>query len=77
MITIGGLWPSQYATTLYSGIKLLCGDSGSRGTFVDNVSKYIGFPVDIVKRNQETKWFILLKRWILERTFVWLKNSRP
>lgn len=74
--TVSGLFTAQYATTLYPGIKRLCGDSGYRGTFVDDVEEYIGLPVDIVKRTEKKKWDILPKRWIVERTFAWLNNSR-
>lgn len=74
--TASGLLAAQYATTLYPGIKRLCGDAGYRGTFVDDVAEYIGLPVDIVKRGQEKEWDILPKRWIVERTFSWLNNSR-
>ena len=74
--TVSGIFPAQYATTLYPSIKRLCGDSGYRGTFVDEVNEIIGLPVDIVQRKQEKSWDVLPKRWIVERTFSWLNNSR-
>ena len=74
--TVSGLLAAQSATKLYPGIKRLCGDAGYRGTFVDDVAKSIGLPVDIVKRGQEKEWDVLPKRWIVERTFSWLNNSR-
>ncbi len=32
--------------------------------------------MEIVKRNENDKWNVLPKRWIVERTFAWLMNFR-
>lgn len=74
--TMSGIFPVQYATTLYPYIKRLCGDSGYRGTFVDEVWEWKKLPVDIVERKQKGSWNVLPKRWIVERTFSWLNGSR-
>jgi len=58
----------------YPSIKGICGDAGYRGTFVSIATK-MGFIVDIVERIKPL-FEILPKRWRVERTFVWLNNSR-
>lgn len=74
--TASGIFPVQYAKTLYPSINRLCGDSGYRGTFVDEVGEWKGLPVDIMERKQKGSWSALPKRWIVERTFSWLNGSR-
>lgn len=74
--TVSGIFPVQYAINLYPSIKRFCGDSGYRGTFVEEVEELTGRPVDIVQRKPSKSWDILPKRWIVERTFSWLNNSR-
>ena len=74
--TASGIFPVQYAATLYPSVKRLCGDSGYRGTFVTEVEEWNGLPVDIVERKKEASWHVLPKRWIVERTFAWLNGSR-
>lgn len=74
--TVSGIFPVHYATTLYPSLKRLCGDSGYRGTFVEEAGELAGLPVDIVERKQKASWNVLPKRWIVERTFSWLNGSR-
>ena len=54
----------------------LYADAGYRGTFVAEAADNLGIEVDIVSRNGSKSWEILPKRWIVERTFAWLNNSR-
>jgi len=58
----------------YQSIKGCCGDAGYRKTFEKEAAKIVE-TVDIVQRNQKG-WVVLPKRWIVERTFSWLNNSR-
>ena len=58
----------------YPTIKAACGDSGYRGTFVDEMKK-IKFRVDIIER-LGSGFVLLPKRWRVERTFGWMGNSR-
>lgn len=48
--TTSGIFLVQYAKTLYPSINRVCGDSGYRGTFVDEVGEWKGLPLDIVER---------------------------
>ena len=52
--TASGIFPVQYAATLYPSVKRLCGDSGYRGTFVAEVEEWNGLPVDIVERKKRS-----------------------
>ena len=74
--TKSGFYTALGAYTIYPTIKAFCGDAGYRGTFVEEVEDILGLSVDIVKRNQSESWGILPKRWVVERTFGWMNNSR-
>ena len=74
--TKSGFYAALGAYTIYPTIKGFCGDAGYRGTFVEEVEDVSGLSVDIVKRNQSESWEILPKRWVVERTFGWMNNSR-
>lgn len=74
--TMTGLYPALYAHTLYPTIKAFCADAGYRGTFEDEIMDMMNLPVEISARNEQKKWEILPKRWIVERTFAWMNNSR-
>ncbi len=53
------------------------GYSGKFETWVANLKRNRRIHLDIVKRNQPASSFkVLPKRWIVERTFAWLGNSR-
>ena len=74
--TKGGIFVAARAFDKYSTIEKFCGDEGYCGTFVD----YIGWDfddvgVDISKRIKP-EFDVLPKRWIVERTFAWMGNSR-
>jgi putative transposase len=64
----------------YPSIKAFCGDEGYRGTAVEAASQ-LGRPMEISKKivgeNEDPKkWKVIPKRWIVERTFAWMQNSR-
>jgi putative transposase len=64
----------QGALEKYPSIEGISADAGYRKTF-EEAAKKLGRKVDIaVKKKNE--WTILAKRWIVERTFAWLNNSR-
>ena len=44
-----------------------------RDTFVRELADYLDLQVDIIKSED---WQVIPKRWIVERTFAWLYNSR-
>lgn len=74
--TKSGFFPALGARVLFPSIQKFYADAGYRGTFVAEVADNMGLEVDIVARNRPKSWEILPKRWIVERTFAWLNNSR-
>ena len=74
--TKAGFLTASLAFIKYPTIKKFCGDKGYRGTFVREVKEYMGIEVDISEKISGEEWEIIPKRWIVERTFAWLNNSR-
>ena len=60
----------------YPTIQKVCGDQGYRGTFVKNIKDILDMDVDISEKIVPKGWKVIPKRWIVERTFAWLNNSR-
>ena len=58
-------------------VKILA-DGGYKGKLADWVKKKFGWVLDVVLRPDEcpTKFQVLPKRWIVERSFSWLENFR-
>jgi putative transposase len=73
--TMSGIDPAYLAFELYPTIKAFCGDAGYRGTFIDDVDEYLGLRVDISERIS-SKFEVIPKRWVVERTFAWMGYSR-
>jgi len=73
--TKGGITTACRAIDKYPTIEKFCGDNGYRGTFVDYVAWDFQQEVDISSRIKPT-FEVIPKRWIVERTFAWLGNSR-
>ena len=71
-----GYWAAALATFAYPKIKRFCGDGGYRGSFIYDVNHILQRGVDISKKIKPHDWLVLPKRWIVERTFAWLNNSR-
>lgn len=74
--TVSGIFPALEAMALYPSIQGFSADAGYRGTFVEEIEDHFGLPVEIPEKASEKKWEILPKRWVVERTFAWLNNSR-
>jgi len=52
-------------------------DGGYRGELIENTRKIYGWIVEIVLRSDSsTKFEVLPKRWIVERTFAWFESYR-
>jgi len=61
----------------FPGLARIWADGGYRGTLVDWVAQWCGWVLEIIKRNDTAKGFVVLpKRWIVERTFGWLGRFR-
>jgi transposase len=70
MATLFGLYP--FLLKLYA-------DGGYQGPVFQNAMKSVMAQVDveIVKRSEQAKGFVLLpKRWVVERTLAWLNRCR-
>ena len=59
-------------------LKLIWADGGYRGNpFMEWVKETFGWLWEVVKRNDDIKGFYVLpRRWVVERTFGWLNNYR-
>lgn len=58
-------------------LKIIWADGGYAGKLVKWAKRYCKWTIDIVKRSDVAKGFILLpKRWIVERTFSWFGRYR-
>jgi len=57
-------------------LKKLWADGGYAGELIDNVRRWYGRTIEIVKRSDAGKFIVLPKRWIVERTFAWLGKYR-
>lgn len=59
-----------------NGIVKIFADGGYRGELIETVRLKFGWILEVVKRNEEGKFKILPKRWIVERTFAWVSFQR-
>ena len=58
-------------------LALLWADGGYAGKLVGWVASVTGWTLEIVKRSDDQKGFVVLpKRWIVERTFGWFGRYR-
>jgi len=73
--TKSGINPARKAFVKYPTIKKFCGDAGYRKSFIEMVKAELGLDVDISEKIQP-EFEIIPKRWVVERTFSWLNNSR-
>jgi len=61
---------------LYPTIQAFCADAGYRKTFISNIEIILGLKVDISPKIKAVGFHVVKKRWVVERTFAWLGNSR-
>jgi len=58
-------------------LRLIWADGGYAGKLIDYVYYWYQLVIQIVKRSDDQKGFVLLpRRWVVERTFGWLMNYR-
>ena len=74
--TKSGIFPAIKAYRLYPTIQAICADAGYRKTFVANVETVLDLRVDISPKINPVGFHVVPKRWVVERTFAWLFNSR-
>lgn len=73
--TKAGILAAKRALEKYPSIQRFCADAGYRKTFEQDVKETLKRDVDISARIKP-EWSVLPKRWIVERTFAWMNNSR-
>ena len=74
--TKAGIFPAVKAFRLYPTIQAICADAGYRKTFVANIESILDLKVDISPKIKEVGFHVIKRRWVVERTFAWLGNSR-
>jgi transposase len=58
-------------------IKKILVDGAYVGQVINEAASSTGIPVEVTKRNEETKGFVpVRKRWAVERTFGWFGRYR-
>jgi putative transposase len=57
-------------------LKAFCADGGYQKTTVDFVQNELDSKIYISKKIDKPGFNVLPKRWIVERTFAWINNSR-
>jgi transposase len=57
-------------------IKTVFVDGGYSGKWTNRTKDMFAWDMQVVKRTEQHKFVVLLKRWIVERTFAWLAWSR-
>lgn len=61
----------------FEGLKLVWADGGYAGQLVEWVGVFCKVVLQIVRRDENQKGFVLLaRRWVVERTFGWLGRYR-
>jgi len=73
--TKSGINPAKKAFEKYPTIEKFCGDEGYRKSFEEAVLSELGLGVDISARIKPI-FEVIPKRWVVERTFAWMNNSR-
>lgn len=58
-------------------MQLIWADGGYAGKLIEWVKLNCGWVLEIVKRSDDMKGFVILpRRWIVERTFGWINKFR-
>jgi transposase len=60
----------------FDSISTVFADGGYTGKLIEWAEEMFGYRVEVVNRNEQHKFRVLPKRWIVERTFAWLNWSR-
>ena len=62
---------------LFPRLRLIWADGGYAGKLIEWVAEVGQWVLEIVKRNDDVKGFVVLpRRWVVERTFGWLGRYR-
>lgn len=67
---------AQAAPTL-SRLKKIWADGGYTGTWADFIAERYGIEIEVVKRTDDLKRFVVVpRRWVVERTFAWFNRYK-
>ena len=74
----GAPWVLESVGSLYPWLRHVFADGGYAGDKLKGALKELGdWTVEIVKRSDTAKGFVLLpRRWVVERTIAWLNRNR-
>jgi transposase len=73
----GGLRLLALLRERFSTVILVWADGGYAGRLVVWAKRVLALTVQVVKRNDDGKGFVVLpRRWVVERTFGWISKSR-
>lgn len=73
----GGQTVLTYARRRYGRLRLVWADRGYAGKLVEWVKAVLGWTLDIVKREEGQRGFVVLKRrWVVERSLAWTPRCR-
>lgn len=62
---------------LFARLVLVWVDSGYKNKLISWAAEQFNLVIEVIKRNDAaTKFTVLPKRWIVERTISWINNSR-
>jgi putative transposase len=83
-VLAGNIQNRDGAKQLFTAIKermprlyLIWADGGYRGKLINWVGTTCLWLLQVVKRNDDVKGFVVLpRRWVVERTFAWLGRNR-
>ena len=66
----------QKLTDRFPRLQLIWADGGYAGQLIAWVHELGGWLLEIVKRPDESRFVVLPRRWVVERTFAWLGRHR-
>jgi putative transposase len=75
--TNGAYFVLRKMMNLFPRLSLIWVDGGYQKGIIDWAKNIFGWVMQVVKRSDDIKGFKLLpRRWVVERTFAWIANSR-
>ncbi|WP_371827157.1 transposase [Deinococcus sp. QL22] len=67
----------QHAQRRFPRLSWFWADGGDAGQWVDGVKQTLCWTLQIIKRTDNAKGFVVLpRRWVVERSLAWLTRSR-
>ena len=73
----GALFLAETSKDNLTNVKKILADGGYIGEkFNIAIKKAIGATVEVIKRNEISKFEVVPKRWVVERSFAWLEKCR-